>query len=148
MWPFFAPNLTILTWPSLVSVTHAAAHRTQRRFHRLPKLVDSSIPRNHVVFPISIPYPWGSFHLGWERTAGGVAMYRNLQSVSTYRQLVTLNRRIRLTDNLVGDFWMVSVDYRPRNKIHTGSRLHPSQRDTRINRILHVSNAWRLLSSH
>jgi hypothetical protein len=35
-------------------------------------------------------------------------------------------------------------DYRPRNKIHTGSRLHPSQRATRINRILHVSNAWRL----
>jgi hypothetical protein len=26
MWPFFAPNLTILTWPNLMSVTHAAAH--------------------------------------------------------------------------------------------------------------------------
>jgi hypothetical protein len=30
-------------------------------------------------------------------------------------------------------------------QIHTGSRLHPSQRTTRINRILHVSNAWHLL---
>jgi hypothetical protein len=64
MWPFFASNLTILTWPSLVSVTHAIAHWTQRRFHRLPKLVGSGIPRNHVVCPISILYPRGSFHLG------------------------------------------------------------------------------------
>jgi hypothetical protein len=40
------------------------------------------------------------------------------------------------------------LDYRPRNKIHTGSPLHPSQRATRINRILHVSNAWCLLWSH
>jgi hypothetical protein len=64
MWPFFAPNLTIQTWPSLVSVTHAAAHWTQRRFHRLPELIDSGIPRNHLVCPVPILYPRGSFHLG------------------------------------------------------------------------------------
>jgi endonuclease/exonuclease/phosphatase family metal-dependent hydrolase len=64
MWPFFAPNLTILTWPSLVSLTHAAAHWSQRRFHRLPELMDSGIPRNYMVCPISILYPRGSFHLG------------------------------------------------------------------------------------
>jgi hypothetical protein len=44
-----------------------------------------------------------------ERTAGSVAIYHNLQSVSTCRQLVTLDRRIRLTDNLVGEFCMVNV---------------------------------------
>jgi hypothetical protein len=36
----------------------------------------------------------------------------------------------------------------PFMQIHTGSRLHPSQRATRINRIFHVSNTWRLLWSH
>jgi hypothetical protein len=64
MCPFFAPNLTILTWPSLVSVTHAATHWTQKRFHHLPKLMESGIPRNHVVCPISILYPGSQFHLG------------------------------------------------------------------------------------
>jgi hypothetical protein len=33
----------------------------------------------------------------------------------------------------------------PFMQIHTGSRLYPSQRATRISRMLHVSNAWLLL---
>jgi len=36
-------------------------------------------------------------------------------------------------------------DSQPRDEIHTGSRLHPSQRAPRSNRVFHVSNVRRLL---
>jgi hypothetical protein len=36
MWPFFAPIFTILTWPSSVSVTHAAAQLRRQTWLFLP----------------------------------------------------------------------------------------------------------------
>jgi hypothetical protein len=62
-----------------------------------------------------------------EWTAGGVAIYRNLQSDSTCRQLVTLDRRICLTDNLVGDFCMVNVTIDQETKFILGAvYIHPN----------------------
>jgi hypothetical protein len=63
-----------------------------------------------------------------ERTAGCVAIrvYCNLQSVSTRRELVTHDRRIRLTDNLVGDFCMANVILDQETKFILGSvYIHP-----------------------
>jgi hypothetical protein len=62
-----------------------------------------------------------------KRTTGGVTIYRNLQSVSTCRQLVTLDRRIRLTDKLVGDFCMVNVTIDQVTKFILGAvYIHPN----------------------
>jgi hypothetical protein len=50
-----------------------------------------------------------------------------LQSVSTCRQLVTLDRHIRLTDNLVGDFCMVNVTIDQGTKFILGAvYIHPN----------------------
>jgi hypothetical protein len=62
-----------------------------------------------------------------ELIAGGVAIYHNLLSVRTCRKLVTLDRRNRLTDNLVGDFCMVNVTIDQETKFILGAiYIHPN----------------------
>jgi hypothetical protein len=68
-----------------------------------------------------------------ERTADDVAIYRNLQSVSMCRQLVPLYRRIRLTDNLVGDFCMVNMTTDQESKFILGAvYIHPNAQQESI----------------
>jgi hypothetical protein len=119
MWPFFAPNLTILTWPSLVSVTHAAAHWTQRRFHRLPKLVDSGIPRNHVVCPIPILYQRGSFHLGRHLCSSDV--YGIVGQVINVP--VDVNNMVRQFPRQLDDDYTFNMNMK-KNLIHKSVYLH------------------------